>query len=139
MSNDNICHFLDLLLVNIIAILITGGGSNLKSAELYLPPLRSSCILPSLPDDRVFHSVDNDILCGGGQYTTDSCLQWTPSSGSWVELLTLDIERMQHVTWTPGSGIGTYLIGGYCNRSTTTLINPDGTQERGFTLEYDIR
>ena len=120
-----------------LAVLIT-GGRDLNSAELYLPTLGSSCTIPSLPEVRYQHTVDNDILCGG-TLTSDSCLQWSPSSGSWEELLTLDKVRSNHVSWTPNSGIGTYLIGGNNEERTTTLIKPDRTQETGFTLEYETR
>ena len=45
------------------------------------------------------------------------------------------------MSWTPSSGIGTYLVGGYAYsnsaKRTTTLIKPDGTQEPGFSLKYD--
>ena len=55
-------------------------------------------------------------------------------------MLTLDVERYSHVSWTPGPEIGTYLIGnGGDNMRTTTLIKPDGTQELGFSLKYDTR
>ena len=88
------------------------------------------------------------LLCGGSAGrregsvgSNNKCFQWSPDSGSWEELLTLDIYRIDHLSWTPGNGIGTYLMGGGNkeNKNTTTLIKPDGTQELGFTLKYDIR
>ena len=88
-----------------LALLIT-GGSGLDTAELYLPSLGTSCSLPSLPKVTYDHTVDNDIVCGGS-LTSDSCLKWSPSSGSWEDMLTLDIERYRHVSWTLGSGVGT--------------------------------
>ena len=82
------------------------------------------------------------LLCGG-DYTKDSCLQWSPDTGSWEELLTLDLDvtRNDHISWTPGTEIGTYLMGGLASEMmrTTTLIKPDGTQEPGFKLQYDTR
>ena len=83
------------------------------------------------------------LLCGGypaspGRHT---CLQFSPDSGSWEELEELDASRTEHVSWTPGSENGTYLMGGRFkrgnNRRTTVLINPDGTQEPGFDLKYN--
>ena len=68
-----------------------------------------------------------------------NCIQWSPDTGTWEELLTLDVGRWTHVSWTPNTGIGTYLMGGgYYDegRKTTTLIRPDGTQEPGFPLKY---
>ena len=82
------------------------------------------------------------LLCGGsaGRTINNKCFQWSPDTGSWDELLTLDIYRSDHLSWTPGTGIGTYLMGGNSkNNNTTTLIKPDGTQELGFTLKYIIK
>ena len=73
------------------------------------------------------------LLCGG---YLDTCLQWRPDNGTWEEALTLEVWRFGHVSWTPGAGSGTYLMGGEYIK-TTTLIKPDGTQEPGFTLKYD--
>ena len=69
----------------------------------------------------------------------DSCIQWSPDTGTWEEVLTLDVEREYHVSWTPGTGIGTYLMGGYPSNSTTTLIKTDGTQEPAFPLKYETK
>ena len=52
--------------------------------------------------------------------------------------LTLDVGRYHHVSWTPGSGIGTYLIGGSRSSNTTTLITKDGPKKPGFELKYDF-
>ena len=70
--------------------------------------------------------------------TRDSCLQWSPDTSSWENLLTLEDERNTHVSWTPGNDIGTYLMGGavYGSGMTTTLITPGG-QETGFQLKYE--
>ena len=121
-------------------ILITGGYGSLDTAELYLPSSGLSCSLPRLPDDRERHTVDSSGLICGGWSPVATCIQWSPDTGTWEELLTLDVGRWTHVSWTPNSGIGTYLMGGgYYDegRRTTTLIRPDGTQETGFSLKYD--
>ena len=72
-----------------------------------------------------------------------SCVKWSPDTGTWEELLTLDITRIYHVSWTSENGIGTYLMGGQSTevtaRKTTVLITPEGTQEPGFELKYDTR
>ena len=124
------------------AVLITGssnGYSPCDTAELYVPSSGVSCSLPQLPEDRAWHSAESSgLLCGG--YGTRNCLQWSPDTGSWEEeLLYLDTGRYQHVSWTPGNGVGTYLMGGYETEmeKTSTLIKPDGTQEPGFSLQYD--
>ena len=122
------------------AVLITGSlNYPFDTAELYQPASGVSCALPQLPDDRVSHTVESSgLLCGGG-VTRDTCLQWSPDTGSWEELLTLDVGRSSHVSWTPATEVGTYLMGGPYSeiKRTTTLIRPDGTQEAGFDLKYD--
>ena len=68
--------------------------------------------------------------------TKDSCIEWSPDTGSWGELLTLDVERAYHVSWTPASGTGTYLMGGLASGMTTTLITSEGGQQTGFPLKF---
>ena len=135
-----ICHKTNLNQYYDAGVLITGGDSYTawNTAELYLPSVGATCSLPSLPDYRVEHTVSEDGLLCGGHYTQDSCLQWSPDSGTWEEALTLDVSRWAHVSWTPTSGNnGTYLMGGYPSYQTTTLIKNDGSQEPGFPLKYD--
>ena len=86
------------------------------------------------------HTQDNNLLCGG-YFTRDTCLQWNSVNATWEELLTLDVKRFAHVSWTPDPDIGTYLMGGFSFKAmnSTTLIKPDGSQEPGFRLEYNTR
>ena len=123
----------------IAGVLITGGDSAAgNTAELYVPSSGASCTLPSLPDYREEHTVSEGGLLCGGRNTRDSCLMWSPDSGTWEEAITLDVRRYDHVSWTPSSGNnGTYLMGGGYSERTTTLINNDGSQEPGFLLKYD--
>ena len=53
------------------------------------------------------------------------------------ELVTLEVGRYLHSSWTPDSSSVTYLMGGYTSNRTTTLITPDGSQEQGFQLKYE--
>ena len=108
------------------------------TAELYVPSSGVLCSLPQLPDKRNSHTMESSGLLCGGLYTKDSCVQWSPANGTWNKLLTMDDERYSHVSWTPSTGNGTYLIGGIYSRTrkTTTLIRPDGTQDPGFPLKY---
>ena len=125
----------------IAGVLITGGLPSSNTAELYVPSTGASCTLPSLPDSRQDHTVtEGGLLCGGHLYTDTrhSCILWSPDSGTWEEALTLDVGRVGHVSWTPSSGAGTYLMGGGDSKKTTTLIKNDGTQEPGFPLRYDV-
>ena len=108
-----------------------------------MPSSGVSCSLPQLPDKRFGHSVGNTgLLCGGsGTAVEYTCLQWSPDNGTWEELLTWDNKypgRVDHVSWTPRPDIGTYLIGGERSGMSTTWIKPDGTQETGFPLKYNI-
>ena len=121
-----------------LAVLITGNWNSPRdTAELYLLSTGVSCRLPQLPDDRNYHTVDSKgLLCGGG-FTSDTCLQWSPDTGTWEDLLTLSVSRYRHVSWTPGPDLGTYLMGGLYSGLTTTLIKPDGNQEPGFLLKHD--
>ena len=122
-----------------LAVLITGGSSSPRdTAELYLPSTGVSCALPQLPNERFYHTVDSKgLLCGGGATSTrNTCLQWSPDNGTWEDQLTLSISRSDHVSWTPGPDIGTYLMGGAYSGLTTTLIKPDGNQEPGFVLKH---
>jgi len=91
-----------------------------------------------MPDGRIYHTIESSGLLCGGIDTEKTCLKWIPDTGSW-ELLTLAAGRWDHVSWTPGTDNGTYLIGGndwegMVNGMTTTLMKPDGTQEPGFPL-----
>ena len=123
------------------AVLITGQPYS-DTAELYVPSSGVSCSLPPLPDTRYGHTVENTgLLCGGyGIEVEDTCLQWSPDTGTWEELLTFDniqLGRADHVSWTPGPDLGTYLMGGAKDGMSTTWIKPDGTHDTGFPLKYD--
>ena len=111
------------------------------TAELYRPSSGLSCSLPHLPDYRATHIQESSGLLCGGLDTQDTCIQWSPDTGTWEELLTLDVERSHHVSWTPASGTGTYLISGdyYLSEMTTTLITSEGGEETGFQLKYETK
>ena len=123
-------------------VLITGGYRwiwPMYTAELYLPSSGLSCSLPHLPDYRATHTQESSGLLCGGLDTQDTCIQWSSDTGTWEEILSLDNRRYGHVSWSPGSGTGTYLMGGYYDESkrTTTLVRPDETKGPGFPLKYD--
>ena len=127
-------------MIFIAAVLITGGDD---TAELYLPSSARHMPLTILPESRFQHSVSESGLVCGGQWTAQTCRQWTPATGAWEMALNLDVGRSYHVSWTPENSSGTYLMGGGSSfeesMSTTTLITPDGSQEPGFMLKYYIR
>ena len=128
--------YIDEYLFRVSAVLITGsGGPAGNGAELYVPSSGISCRLPSLPNYRTGHTSDsNGVLCGGSE--SDSCVQWNLETRSWEEYLALDVDRVHHVSWTPDPEIGTYLIGGF-KESTTTIIKPDKSLEAGFIIKHD--
>ena len=66
------------------AVLITGGfGLGTKnSAEVYHPDRDTPCVLRDLPDQRVHHTQDGSLVCGG-RWTLRSCQKWNPDTGGW--------------------------------------------------------
>ena len=130
----------------VVAVLITGGNHDWlsvfdgKTAELYHPSSGNKCTLPKLPHRRSGHTLNSDgLLCGGfeGFHIADGCIQW--NTGTWVTTTILDVKRLGHLAWTRENK-GTYLMGNWVDENllTTTLIKPDGTQEAGFPLKYDV-
>ena len=131
----------------LVAVLITGGHNTGVggSVELFVPGSGDACRLPQLPGNREFHSLDTNLLCGG-MNTEESCLRWIPAHGPiqqsfWSVSHHLEVTRAFHVSWTPDTDIGTYLMGGNdaASQASTTLLKPDGSQELGFPLKYDTR
>ena len=115
-------------------------------SEIYNPLTNKSCSLPygegkGLPS--VFgRTFDHPLVCGGGKpnITGSSCFKWDSSSGTWNKSHTLKKARIYHLSWTPPSGEGTYLMGGnYGGDLTTEIVNIDGTVKWGFDLKYGIR
>ena len=116
---------------------------NTKS-EIYDPWTKTSCMLPNITDIRVGHTQDGLLLCGGGagflavDNTLLTCLTW--SQGTWNVSHHMIYRRKNHVSWTPASGAGTYLMGGVFITDVpnpdkkTEIVKPDGTAEQGFDL-----
>ena len=118
-----------------LAVLITGGNGANQSAEIYHPDRNSACVLPNIPDLRVFHTQDGSLMCGGDT-TPRSCRRWNPDTGAW-DLVTesLTEERWGHTSWTPADGSGTYLMGGF-ESITSELIDKDNGVTKSFYLKY---
>ena len=137
-----------------IAALIVGGkgfGSDGQytghdlTAEIYIPSTNKTCTLPNLPDRRTYSTVNGNLVCGGlhakpSPGSRNTCIKFDLTSGVWTSAYTLDGGRRKHVSWTPQSGSGTYLMGDYpsINR-TSSLLKPDGTVESGFSLRWNLR
>ena len=111
-----------------------------KYAEIYNPVTSKSCSLPQLPEAIYYHSQDGGLACGGYKEASsmlNSCVKWSPASGTWIKSHTLRHPRGGHVSWATASGV--YLIGGYHTESirTSEKVKLDGSVEEGFRLEYD--
>ena len=135
--------------ISCIAVLIVGGRGTWEhelTPEIYIPSTNTSCILPDLPDRRTYSSLDGNLLCGGIHRRPDpgarsTCIKFDLTSGAWTYAYTLDVSRYKHISWTPKSGSGTYLMGDYfwSKGNTTSLLKPDGTVESGFSLRWKLR
>ena len=121
----------------------------MNTAELYLPSSGDSCTVPHLPDERAWHTLERSGLICGGVFYWSTCLEWSPSDGTWRKALPLKIGRYYHFSWSParpGMNDGTYLMGGggeddggTSSKRTTTLIKSDWNKEPGFILKYDTK
>ena len=71
------------------------------------------CEMPELPDERIGHTMDNNMICGGS-HTKNSCLEY--ADGMWSKLpWLLQHERYFHSSWfRPDNGeiilLGKHLI-----------------------------
>ena len=128
------------LKIIVSVILVTGGygGGHFKSAQIYFPQSGRFCSLPDMKEGINLHTQDGSLICGGYP-TGQSCSEWKSDSGTWNSY-NLPRTRKYSESWTPQSGVGTYLTGDEStHRATTDLIKPDGTVQQGFNLKYDTR
>ena len=106
---------------------IITGGSNAK-VELYNPVSNQSCALADLPQWRRYHTLCNDVLCGGqwgGEGLT--CLKWNGTTFSPASV-TLREYRYGSMCWNPpGQGERVMLLGGeyHSSPSTTEILSED--------------
>jgi len=104
------------------------------------------CALPDLPESRSFHSMDENVICGGfkaGSSIRESgplsnCLHF--EEGQWMAYnLSLPQTVHSHVSWRrPDGGIqlmGGMFGGGYNSKSFLVTNN---ISERIFDVKYDI-
>ena len=117
------------------------------NTEIYNPVSKKSCIMPKGEGQKlpfVFgRTFDPPFVCGGQEKSKDeetasSCYRLNIATGYWTKSHTLRNARYAHVSWTPPSGEGTYLMGGSYSRRTTEIVNVDGSSKKGFDLKYDI-
>lgn len=103
-------------------LLISGGTNTLDSkstghsAEIFLPNSPNTpCILPDLPFRYYLHSQNGDLLCGGSfSDTSRNCRKWSSTEGKFSEkpVHEFKLYRSGHVSWSPVSENGTFLMGG---------------------------
>jgi len=127
-------------------LLIVGGGqgdgqaTQLFTGEVFVPSLGKSCFLSQhLPDTRMSHTMDDDLLCGGlwikSQDTQTTCLRFSTEDDSWTYSHTLDHKRVGHSSWVTSKGL--LLMGGWLSDTTTELLSLEGGQGKpSFELEY---
>jgi len=118
-------------------ILLSGGdGSGAqKSVEVYVPSTGMSCMLPPMPDARVYHSMNGLVVCGG-TYVRDSCVSMV--SGQWETSHALESQRNSHVSWVVGEEL---LLMGGGNLPTTSEVLPlaGGDGSSAWAMKYDTR
>jgi len=118
-------------------ILITGGGDK-KTVEAFSPDYQ--CVLPSLPENRIKHTMDNATLCGGERtfkLSKHSCL--TFSSGKWVTSHAMAQKRYDHTSWNIKEEGKIILMGGDRRQETETITKGKIDGVPGFRMKYYTR
>ena len=127
-------------------IIISGGvtgydGPDIASVEVLDPTTGQVCSLPSIPEKRYEHTMENLTICGGGAWyspitTYTTCI--TFSSGEWVTSHVLGEERYAHSSWVTEEG--TILLGGGFSPNTTGIVTQTEFDSLpGFTLQHDFQ
>ena len=102
-----------------------------------------SCSLPGMPEKRYQHTVDENIVCGGVSYNSetlshsflDTCI--TFSGGEWNETHKLTGQRYSHSSWKVPEGVVLFGGGGGGGLTTAELVEANtGTAKKLFDLEY---
>ena len=109
---------------------------------MFLPSSNVSCYIPPLPDTRISHSMDGDILCGGlwvhNPDVQTTCMKFSAEEGSWTYSHTLQEKRVGHSSWVTGDGL--VLMGGWMSPTTSEILSIGGGQGVPlFTMEYKTR
>jgi len=123
-------------------ILVTGGaiGKALISVEVLNNDGTPLCMLSDLPNERLLHTMNNDMLCGGGdELPMASCLQYT--DGGWKEYTSYTHKKkIHHVSWLRPDG-GVQLIGGWRGdrrpeEHEPTVIVKGSSSKPGFKTKH---
>ena len=84
---------------------------------------------------------DGLLLCGGADInisvdTNGTCRRWNSDTGAWDMVPRyLVVSRVNHSSWTPVNGSGTYLMGGG-GRSYKTAEVAEDKRIRIFSLKH---
>ena len=112
---------------------ITGGYSNPTTVNIYDEDGSFLANCPNLPDERVAHTMDGNILCGGlFTNTSRTCLQF--NAGNWTQFQVLKKERFHHSSWKRHTG-EIVLMGGRGSLQTSEFVTSNGSID-GFALKY---
>jgi len=124
---------------NELAIIVTGGNNALTSVDLLFNNGSYYCGLPNLPDNRIAHSQNGFVTCGGSysSYTRKSCLTFV--DGEWQQTHYPLLEDRYYFSSWQTSNHGIYLIGGSESSYTSEVIDADGNTESGFDLTDSTR
>jgi len=115
-------------------ILVAGGRSSTQSVEAITTDGTPLCTLPDLPDERYAHTMDNHIMCGGGN-TQSSCLHYV--AGKWTKYRNdLQFERANHVSWRRQDR-EVIIMGGGNGKKTSEVVSSSNHQ-KGFNLQHEV-
>ena len=132
-----------------VGILITGNGydqNNDTLAEIYVPELQKSCVLPTMTMHRADHTQNGFMSCGGhhfsnpigGDWSYETCEVYVPGVGWRKEPYILDTWKTDHTSWTLKNG-SVLLMGSFFEKNITELVTPGVGTVPGFTLSNPIR
>ena len=139
----------------ISGFVITGGDpASLAgdSVEVYNPLTERTCWLYDLPDQRRYHSLCANLICGGlnaetyiyslfnSYETLQSCLYLEPRVGRFYNTLVwLKQKREDHLCWEiEGEGGDILLLGGIHSPISTERVNPQGrSSSSSFRLDHN--
>ena len=131
---------------NISVVMVTGSSSwggerpgARTSVELLSINGTRLCALPSLPENKFFHTLSGLVTCGGGQPpNTDQKSCFTFSGGNWKKTHTLRQLRYGATSWASPRGV--LIMGGiYGQETTTELLNDSGASTASFNLKNRIQ
>ena len=131
-------------------IAVSGGdGDAGTTAEVFVPSTGQSCSLPTLPDDRWYHTMDSKYICGG-RYNQTSCIHldagniiiysvivliYIICSGKWTISHNLLQNRYYHCSWETEHGL--LLMGGVYSPTTSEIVPTDGGEGGpSFAMKY---